>query len=90
MGSEPLLLSQKRGSFSPNTIQMLFARMYKQAGISGASSHSGRRSFATRLIEQGADIKAVSTLMGHSSISMTAEYVENNPNRLSKLAMLAI
>ena len=90
LGSEPLFLSQKRGSFSPNTIQMLFARMYKQAGISGASSHSGRRSFATRLIEQGADIKAVSTLMGHSSISMTAEYVENNPNRLSKLAMLAI
>ena len=88
--NEPLFLSQKRGSFSPNTIQMLFARMYRQAGIEGASSHTGRRTFATRLIEQGADIKAVSTLMGHSSISMTAEYVENNPSRLSKLAMLAI
>ena len=88
--SEPLFLSQKRGSFSPNTIQMLFARLYKQAGIEGASSHTGRRTFATRLIEQGADIKAVSTLMGHSSISMTAEYVENNPSRLSKLAMLAV
>ena len=88
--NEPLFLSQKRGSFSPNTIQMLFAKMYRQAGIEGASSHTGRRTFATRLIERGADIKAVSTLMGHSSISMTAEYVENNPNRLSKLAMLAI
>ena len=88
--NEPLFLSQKRGSFSPNTIQMLFARLYKQAGIEGASSHTGRRTFATRLIEQGADIKAVSTLMGHSSISMTAEYVENNPSRLSKLAMLAV
>ncbi|MFK5948512.1 MAG: site-specific integrase [Methylococcales bacterium] len=90
IGSEPLFLSQKRCSFSANTIQMLFSKMYKEAGIIGASSHSGRRTFATRLIEQGADIKAVSTLMGHASIAMTAEYVENNPDRLAKLVLLAI
>lgn len=86
----PLFLSQKGGRFSPNTMQMLFRKMYQAAGIDGASSHSGRRTFATRLIENGADIKAVSKLMGHSSIGMTAQYVEDNPERLKKLSTLAI
>ena len=64
----------------------LFSQLYKQAGIIGASSHSGRRSFATKLIERGVDIKAVSRLMGHASISMTAQYVEDNPVRLKRIA----
>lgn len=82
----PLFRSQKRNKFSPNALQQLFSQLYKQAGIVGASSHSGRRSFATRLIERGVDIKAVSRLMGHASISMTAQYVEDNPVRLKRIA----
>lgn len=82
----PLFRSQKGGKFSPNALQQLFSQLYKQAGIVGASSHSGRRSFATKLIERGVDIKAVSRLMGHSSISMTAQYVEDNPLRLKRIA----
>jgi integrase/recombinase XerD len=45
-----------------------------------------RRTFATRLIERGVDIKAVSRLMGHANISMTAQYVEDNPVRLKRIA----
>lgn len=82
----PLFLSQKGDKFSPNALQQLFSQMYKQAGIVGASSHSGRRTFATRLIERGIDIKAVSRLMGHANISMTAQYVEDNPVRLKRIA----
>jgi integrase/recombinase XerD len=80
-----LLKSQKGGSFTPNTLQQLFARLYEAAGINGASSHSGRRTFATSLIEKGVDIKAISTLMGHASVAMTARYVENNPVRLKRI-----
>ena len=80
-----LLKSQKGGSFTPNTLQQLFARLYDAAGVQGASSHSGRRTFATSLIERGVDIKAVSTLMGHASVAMTARYVENNPVRLKRI-----
>jgi len=80
-----LLKSQKGGSFTPNTLQQLFSRLYQAAGINGASSHSGRRTFATGLIEKGVDIKAVSTLMGHASVAMTARYVENNPARLKRI-----
>jgi len=68
----PLFKSRKGGGFSPNTIQMLFKRMYRWSGLDHASSHSGRRTFATSLIERGVDIKAVSSPMGHSSVEMTA------------------
>lgn len=81
----PLFKSRKGGPFTPNTMQMLFKRMYRWAGLDQASSHSGRRTFATSLIEQGVDIKAVSSLMGHASVSMTARYVEDNPLRLKRI-----
>ena len=82
----PLFKSQKARNFSPNTMQQLFHRLYQAAGIDGARSHSGRRWFATELISKGVDIKAVSVLMGHSSVGMTAHYVEDNPQRLRRIA----
>lgn len=85
LSTAPLFLTQKLNRFSPNTLQQLFHRIYKHVGIHGASSHSGRRTFATNLIEKGTDIKAVSTLMGHASVAMTARYVEDNPVRLKKI-----
>jgi integrase/recombinase XerD len=81
----PLFKSRKGGGFSPNTMQMLFKRMYRWAGLDHASSHSGRRTFATSLIERGVDIKAVSSLMGHASVAMTARYVQDNPIRLRRI-----
>jgi integrase/recombinase XerD len=82
----PLFKSRRGGAFSPNTMQMLFKRLYIRAGLPSASSHSGRRTFATTLIEDGVDIKAVSTLMGHSSVAMTAQYVQDNPARLRRIS----
>ena len=83
--SSALFRSRKGGGFSPNTMQMLFKRMYRAAGLDHASSHSGRRTFATSLIERGVDIKAVSSLMGHSTVAMTAHYVDDNPVRLRRV-----
>ena len=45
----PLLWIQKRTAFSPNTLSQLFSQLYRYAGIDGASSHSGRRTFITKL-----------------------------------------
>lgn len=77
----PLFLSQKGGSFSANTMQRMIANLYKKAGLK-ASSHSGRRSFATRLIRKGVDIYSIQQLMGHSSIMTTQVYFASDPNRL--------
>lgn len=81
----PLFKSQKGSNFSPNTMQQLFHRLYKAAGIDGARSHSGRRHFATSLIFKGVDIKSVSVLMGHSSVNMTAQYSQDNPQMLRRI-----
>jgi integrase/recombinase XerD len=87
---KPLFRTVRKSRFTPNVLQKWFCELYQKAGITGASSHSGRRTFITRLIEQGADIKAVSRLAGHASIMTTAIYVEDNPERLRRLADLAI
>lgn len=84
--SSALFRSQKGGHFSPNTMQQLLSRLHRRAGVNGGRSHSGRRWFATELISKGVDIKSVSVLMGHSSVSMTAQYAEDNPQRLRRIA----
>lgn len=83
--SSPLFRSQKGRFFSPNTMVRLIKRIYEDAGFGHASSHSGRRKFATTLIESGADINCVKVLMGHSSIQTTALYFSTNPKRLANL-----
>ena len=83
-GKRPLFLSQK-DKFCSSSLQRVFKNLYHEAKIDGASSHSGRRSFATKLIENGFDIKSVSILMGHRSIQMTSRYIQGNPIKLSKM-----
>ena len=83
--SGPLFRSQKGRFFSPNSMAHLIKRIYGDAGFRNASSHSGRRKFATTLIEQGADINCVKLLMGHSSIQTTALYFSTSPKRLANL-----
>ena len=85
-----LFKTQRGSAFHPDVLQKWFRKLYDKAGFIGASSHSGRRTFITRLIEQGADIKAVSRLAGHASIVTTSEYVEDNPDRLRRIASLAL
>jgi integrase/recombinase XerD len=73
---EPLIPSQRNGRFfSSVSLCTLFAEIYEMAGIR-TSSHSGRRTFATRLNEKGIGMKTIQRLMGHRNISTTALYCE--------------
>ncbi|VVC75970.1 Tyrosine recombinase XerC [Aquicella siphonis] len=87
--NQPFFVSQKGGGFSNITLTMLFDKIYKEAGIK-ASSHSGRRTFATNLVEEGIDVKSLQLLMGHSNVQQTLKYVDGNPERLKKLVMNAL
>lgn len=85
-----LFKSAKGHRMSGNALQQVFARLYKMAGFEGCKSHTGRRTFATRLARNGADLKSIKTLMGHESITMTAQYVEDNPDILKSVAAKAV
>lgn len=76
--SRPLLPTQKRSSFSANTLCQLFGELYRRAGVDGASSHSGRRSFITKLAHSGISAKVIMELAGHKHLGTTQRYIEVN------------
>ena len=78
----PLLFSAKGGGFTAQTIVNLFKRIYKIAGIEGASSHSGRRQFVTKLADQGINARLVQVLARHKHLSTTQRYIDVNENAL--------
>ena len=75
-----LFQTQKRRweGFTPNTLAQHFHYLYKRAGIEGASSHSGRRSFITNLAAQGVGVRVLMSLAGHRNISTTQHYIDVN------------
>jgi integrase/recombinase XerD len=81
-----LIMSQKRYGFTPDTMQKLFGRMYRQVGLDGASSHSGRRTFATKLIDDGIELTNVQKLLGHKNVQTTTGYIQENPLLLGKIS----
>ena len=58
-----------------DALEQLFRHLYKISGMKSASSHSGRRSYASRLVESGVDIEDVSRLLGHTDLDYTLIYV---------------
>jgi integrase/recombinase XerD len=64
--------------FSANTLCQHFYWLYKNSGVSGASSHSGRKTFLTTLANKGISIHILASLAGHRSISVTNRYLTAN------------
>jgi len=88
-GNQPLICSQKGGHFSPTTLVMLFRHIYNLAGLHDARSHSGRRSFITKLANKGVSVRVVQTLAGHSSMQTTQRYIDVNEGMLVQAVELA-
>ena len=89
--SYPFFASQKsiRAGFNANSLAQTFALLYEGAGLRGASSHSGRRTFLTTLANKGTAIHILKTLAGHRSISTTATYLYSSPSQLKAAVELA-
>ena len=86
--SAPLFKTEKNKAFSPNTLTQWFFWMYKKAAVSGASSHSGRRTFITTLAQKGVGVRVLAKLAGHRSISITQVYIDVNADMMRKAAEL--
>lgn len=81
----PLFRSQKGTAFSPNAMVRVLGDIYKNAGFKDASSHTGRRSLITKLAYSGIDLNSVRQIAGHSSISTTQRYIDDNPHRIADI-----
>jgi integrase/recombinase XerD len=74
--------------FTANTLTQLFHYLYKRAGVDGASSHSGRRTFITNLASKGVGVRVLMSLSGHKNISTTQAYIDVNDDMKRKAVEL--
>lgn len=80
--SDPLFRSRVGKRFSANSLCQVFLRIYDEAGLDKATSHSGRRTFITTLAHKGVNVRVLAELAGHRSIATTQRYIELNDNVL--------
>lgn len=87
--SGAVIQSQRGGHMRPHAVVNWFKDLYSEVGLSGCSSHSGRRTFITqsaRLISRaGGSLKDVQELAGHRSITTTERYIEGDRDAQRRL-----
>jgi integrase/recombinase XerC len=82
----PLFLSRRGKPMSAREAQALMQRLRGALGLSDrATPHAMRHSFATHLLANGGDLRAVQELLGHASLSTTQTYTEIDTRKLMEV-----
>ena len=88
----PVIVSERGGPMTPQSIVVWFANGYRVIGLTGCSSHSGRRTFITRaarlVYRAGGSLRDVQLLAGHRSIQTTQRYIDGDTDAQRKLVSL--
>ncbi len=87
--SDYVFLSQKGGNLSRQQVFLLLKKYAKGAGFQQKiSPHKFRHSFATHLLNHGADLRSVQSMLGHADLSTTQIYTHLNTDRLKQVIAL--
>ena len=73
-----------------DTLQAYVSGLYRAAGLRECSSHTGRRTFANRLLAKGYDIETVQTLLGHAHLDHTDAYLDVEERVLAEMFETAL
>jgi integrase/recombinase XerD len=91
-GMGPVIRSERGGAMTPLSIVVWFNRGFRNIGLNGCSSHSGRRTFITRAArlvhKAGGSLRDVQLLAGHRSIQTTQRYIDGDTDAQRKLVSL--
>lgn len=68
-----------------DSLQTYIKGLYRAAGLFDASSYSGRRTFASRLMAAGEQLSTIQALLGHSELDHLMPYLEVNPATLREM-----
>ncbi|MFM6963250.1 MAG: site-specific tyrosine recombinase XerD [Micrococcales bacterium] len=89
-GNSAVFLNQRGGRLSRQTAWQVIAQAAETAGLAAhVSPHTLRHSFATHLLEGGADVRVVQELLGHSSVATTQIYTLVTVDRLREVYQTA-
>ena len=88
----PVIYSERGKGMSAGSVTVWFHRLYSDLGLTGCSSHSGRRTFITRaarrVVEAGGSLRDVQQLAGHANLATTQRYIEGHSEAKRRLVDL--